>query len=98
MVKMEQSQEIESFLQTAEGWVWDGTRPAIKKTFKFNNFVDAFGFMASVALVAEKMNHHPEWFNVYNKIDVALTTHDTGGVSEKDLKLAKSMDKLYKSP
>lgn len=98
MVKMAKSQEIESFLQGAAGWVWDDARPAIKKTFKFNSFVEAFGFMASVALLAEKMNHHPEWFNVYNRIDVTLTTHDTGGVSEKDVKLAKSMDKLYKSP
>lgn len=95
MAKVNKSQEIESFLEDAEGWAWDEARPAIKKSFKFKGFVEAFGFMTSIAILAEKMNHHPEWFNVYNRLDVTLTTHDTGGVSEKDIKLAKSMDKLY---
>jgi len=69
-------------------------RDAIERSFKFKNFMEAFAFMTQTALKAEKMNHHPEWFNVYNRVDVTLTTHDTGGVSEKDIKLAQFMDKL----
>jgi 4a-hydroxytetrahydrobiopterin dehydratase len=64
------------------------------KTFVFKNFVEAFGWMTSVAIVAEKLNHHPEWFNVYKTVKVTLTTHDTGGLSDLDLKLAKRMDAL----
>lgn len=62
------------------------------KTFKFKSFIRAFGWMSQIAIWAEKLNHHPEWFNVYNKVDVELTTHDVGGISELDFKLAKKMD------
>jgi len=65
---------------------------AITKSFKFKNFRKAFAFMAEAALTAEKMNHHPEWFNVYNRVDVTLTTHDSDGVTELDLKLAAAME------
>lgn len=76
------------------GWaVLDG-RDAIQKSFTFPNFVDAFGFMTRVALFAEKWGHHPEWFNVYNKVDVTLTTHDADGLTELDVKLARKMDTL----
>ncbi len=78
-------------LETA-GWEQDGD--AIKKTFEFANFVEAFGFMSRAALWAEKMDHHPEWFNVYKTVDVRLTTHDAGGLSMLDVKLAKKMDVL----
>lgn len=78
----------------ARGWHMQDGRDAIEKTFKFKNFVEAFGFMTRCAMFAEKWNHHPEWFNVYNRVDVTLSTHDVGGLSELDLKLAKKMDRL----
>ncbi|MAZ15853.1 MAG: 4a-hydroxytetrahydrobiopterin dehydratase [Ahrensia sp.] len=65
---------------------------AITKSFKFKNFRRAFAFMTEAALTAEKMNHHPEWFNVYNRVEVTLTTHDSDGVTELDLKLAAAME------
>jgi 4a-hydroxytetrahydrobiopterin dehydratase len=67
-------------------------RDAIAKTYVFKDFNQAFGFMSRAALVAEKMDHHPEWFNVYKTVEVTLSTHDAGGVTEKDLALAKAMD------
>ena len=78
----------------SNGWTHDGDRDAISKSFKFKNFVEAFGFMTRAALHAEKLNHHPEWSNVYNRVEVTLTTHDTGGLSELDGALAKRMDAL----
>ncbi len=78
----------------AGGWQMVEGRDAIRREFKFTNFVEAFGFMTRAALVAEKLNHHPEWFNVYNKVDVTLTTHDADGLSMLDIKLAKRMAKL----
>jgi 4a-hydroxytetrahydrobiopterin dehydratase len=65
---------------------------AIAKSFKFKDFNEAFGFMTRVALLADKMDHHPEWFNVYNKIDVTLSTHDAGGVTQNDIKMATAME------
>ncbi len=76
------------------GWVLDDGRDAMRKTFKFKNFVDAFGFMTRAAIWAEKWNHHPEWSNVYNRVEVVLITHDVDGLSELDVKLAKKMDAL----
>ncbi len=67
-------------------------RDAIARSFKFKDFNAAFGFMSRVALMAEKMDHHPEWFNVYNRVDVTLTTHDCNGLSERDVKLAQFME------
>ncbi len=69
-------------------------RDAIARSFKFKDFNEAFGFMTRAALVAERMNHHPEWFNVWNRVDVILSTHDAGGLTELDIKLAAAMDKL----
>ncbi|MBU3023183.1 4a-hydroxytetrahydrobiopterin dehydratase [Aestuariibacter sp. A3R04] len=74
---------------------WTLVDDTLCKTFRFKHFVDAFGWMTKVAIWAEKLNHHPEWFNVYNKVDVVLTTHDAGGISEKDIKLAKKMDSFH---
>ncbi len=77
-----------------EGWGEAPGRDAISKSYRFKDFSAAFGFMARVALKAEQMDHHPEWFNVYSRVDVVLTTHDAGGVTEKDLELARFMDGL----
>jgi 4a-hydroxytetrahydrobiopterin dehydratase len=74
------------------GWSAVSGRDAIAKTYKFADFNAAFGFMSRVALVAEKMDHHPEWSNVYNRVEVVLTTHDAGGVTQKDIDLARFMD------
>ena len=74
------------------GWSEVDGRDAIQKSFKFKDFNEAFGFMTRVALVAEKMDHHPEWFNVYNRVEVTLSTHDAGGVTKKDIALAEAMD------
>uniref|UniRef100_A0A0M3HUM5 4a-hydroxytetrahydrobiopterin dehydratase n=2 Tax=Ascaris TaxID=6251 RepID=A0A0M3HUM5_ASCLU len=77
----------------ANGWTMVDGRDAIRKNFQFKNFNEAFAFMVRVALQAEKMDHHPEWFNVYNKVDVTLSSHDVNGLSQRDVKLAKFMDK-----
>jgi 4a-hydroxytetrahydrobiopterin dehydratase len=67
-------------------------REAIGRKFQFKDFNEAFAFMTRAALLAEKLDHHPEWFNVYNKVDVTLSTHDAGGLTEKDIRMAKAMD------
>ena len=77
-----------------KGWSEVSGRDAISKKFVFKDFNQAFGFMARAALVAEKMDHHPEWFNVYKTVDVTLSTHDAGGVTELDVKLAAELDRL----
>ena len=76
------------------GWAMADDRDAIAKTFEFKSFVEAFGFMTRAALWAEKWNHHPEWFNVYNRVEVVLSTHDVDGLSSLDIKLARKMDTL----
>jgi 4a-hydroxytetrahydrobiopterin dehydratase len=78
------------------GWTMVDGRHAIFKSFKFKSFHQAFGFMTEVALIAEKMDHHPEWFNVYSKVDITLTTHSAGGVTILDVKLAQAMDMAAK--
>ena len=74
------------------GWTADPARPAIVKTFRFGGFDDAFAFMTAVAAHARAADHHPEWFNVYSRVEVTLTTHDAGGVTEKDLALVRAME------
>lgn len=87
-------QEIREEIVKLSGWkVVNGK---INKTFEFDDFVDAFGFMTKVAMEAEKLNHHPEWFNVYNRVTIDLVTHDVNGISNYDLKLAKTIDKIAK--
>jgi 4a-hydroxytetrahydrobiopterin dehydratase len=76
------------------GWAKVKGREAISKKFTFKDFNEAFGFMTRAALVAEKMDHHPEWSNVYKTVEVTLSTHDAGGVTELDVKLAQAMDKI----
>ncbi|XP_032885216.1 pterin-4-alpha-carbinolamine dehydratase 2 [Amblyraja radiata] len=82
----------------AAGWEDVEDRDALFKEFSFVNFNQAFGFMTRVALQAEKMNHHPEWFNVYHKVQITLLTHDCGGLSKKDIKLAKFIEQAAASP
>jgi len=81
-------------LDGLHGWSETDGRDAISKSFTFRNFSEAFGFMTRVALVAEKMDHHPEWFNVYKTVDVTLSTHDAGGLTDLDIVLATAMDRL----
>lgn len=78
----------------ATGWAEVEGRDAIAKTYEFANFIEAFGWMTRVAMVAEKLNHHPEWSNVYRTVEVTLSTHDAGGLTELDVRLATRMDKL----
>jgi 4a-hydroxytetrahydrobiopterin dehydratase len=81
-------------LRKLSGWSEVSGRDAITRKFVFKDFNQAFGFMTRAALIAEKMDHHPEWFNVYKNVEVTLSTHDAGGVTELDIKLATEMDKL----
>lgn len=81
-------------LNELKDWSLEDGRDAISRQFVFKDFVQAFGFMSQSALVAEKLNHHPEWSNVYKTVNVTLTTHDCDGLSELDKKLAKAMDKI----
>ena len=81
-------------LARLRGWTEVAGRDAINKKFVFADFNEAFGFMTRAALVAEKMDHHPEWFNVYKNVEVTLSTHDAGGVTERDIALAEAMDKI----
>lgn len=74
------------------GWQAHAERDAIQKSFQFKDFNAAFGFMSRVAMMAEKLDHHPEWFNVYNRVDVVLTTHSAGGVTDLDVRMARFMD------
>jgi 4a-hydroxytetrahydrobiopterin dehydratase len=74
------------------GWEDREDRDALGKTFRFRDFTEAFSFMTRVALVAERMNHHPEWFNVYNRVEIVLATHDSGGVTDRDIRLAHAIE------
>lgn len=88
--------EISEAIKTLPGWVFSDNR--LRAEFRFRNFVEAFGFMASAALEAEKMDHHPDWSNSYNKVVVELTTHSAGGVTGKDILLARKFQKLAEAP
>src|SRR5205085_3785337 len=83
-----------SALAKLSGWSEVAGRDAIAKKFVFGDFNEAFGFMTRAALVAEKMDHHPEWFNVYKTVEVTLSTHDAGGVTELDVRLAEAMEQI----
>lgn len=84
--------EVEEIIADLDGWKLENGK--LDRDFKFANFVQAFSFMTSVAFEAEKMNHHPEWFNVYNKVSVQLVTHDAGGITQRDIDLARKMNAL----
>lgn len=79
-------------LKALPGWVYDSEAQGIRRTLTFSDFAQAFAFMARVAIVAEKADHHPEWFNVYNRVEIFLTTHDAGGLSARDIALAEIID------
>jgi 4a-hydroxytetrahydrobiopterin dehydratase len=86
-------QEIEHEVAKIPGWrVLNGK---LNRTFEFESFVQAFGFMTKVAMESEKLNHHPEWFNVYNRLEINLVTHDVNGISNYDIKLAEKINRLY---
>jgi len=92
MASISNADTLQAWLGDHPGWTLEQDK--LEKVFQFDDFTRAFGFMASAAIQAEKMNHHPEWSNVYNKVTVQLTTHDAGGITEKDFQLAEAMDSL----
>ena len=94
MVEKLTADTIAAQLADLSDWTLADDGLSISRSFKFDNFIAAFGFMSQAAIVAEKMNHHPEWFNVYNRVDVTLTTHDAGGLSALDMNLAVHLDAL----
>jgi 4a-hydroxytetrahydrobiopterin dehydratase len=94
MVEKLTADERASALKELTGWQLVDGRDAIQRSFKFKTFNEAWGFMNRVALLAEKQDHHPEWFNVYNRVDILLSTHDCNGLSQRDVKLAQAINKL----
>ena len=94
MIAQLTAQERAELLPTLAGWAHEPTRDGIEKQFVFGDFAEAFGFMASVAILAEKADHHPEWSNVYNRVHILLTTHDAGGLSQRDVDLARQIDRI----
>jgi 4a-hydroxytetrahydrobiopterin dehydratase len=94
MIQKLSEAERKAGLQELKDWQLAQGRDAIQRSFKFKNFSAAWGFMNRVALLAETQDHHPEWSNVYNRVEILLSTHDCEGLSERDLKLARSIDKL----
>ena len=95
MVSLIEKNQLKYFLEKNPSWVIDNK--TIKKEFKFKNFIEAFGFMSKVALLSEKMDHHPNWQNIYNKVIINLTTHDMSGITSNDITLAEAIDKLMDS-
>ena len=88
------SEERSTQLSQLHGWVAVAGRDAIQRHFEFGDFNEAFGFMTRVAIKAQEMDHHPEWFNVYNKVEITLSTHEAGGVTERDISLARFIDQV----
>lgn len=91
VAKLTEEERTEA-LQSLPDWTHDAERDGIRRSFRFGNFTEAFGFMTKVALMAEKADHHPEWSNVYNRVEILLTTHDAGGLSKRDVELARAID------
>ncbi len=90
--------DLQQALASVPNWRHDEQRRAIVREFVFPDFVQAFAFMTRVALEAERRNHHPDWSNVYNRVTIALTTHDAGGLTERDFELARAIDAAYATP
>jgi len=97
MVEKLSSADRGGFYKEFTGWKAVEDRDAAKKTFVFNDFVSAWGFMSCIALYAEKADHHPEWFNVYNKVEITLTTHDADGLSQRDVHMARFIERMARS-
>ena len=95
MNKLNQQEIDQKLNDLHDGWVQEGD--FIQREFIFDNFILAFGFMTTVAMLAEKANHHPNWQNVYNKVNISLSTHDAGGLTERDFNLATKIDDTYMS-
>ena len=96
MINKLASEERSTQLPQLHGWVAVAGRDAIQRHFKFADFNEAFGFMTRVAIKAQEMDHHPEWFNVYNKVEITLSTHEAGGLTERDILLARFIDQAGK--
>ncbi len=94
MVARLTAEERAKALAERQGWALADDREAIARTFRFADFVEAFGFMTKVAMVAEKMDHHPEWTNVYNRVAITLSTHEAGGLTKRDVELAAAIDRI----
>jgi len=94
MVEKLSQQQRDTGLKSLSDWTYDDGASAITRDFKFNDFSEAFGFMTRVALAAQQADHHPDWSNGYNKVSITLSTHDAGGLSQKDIDLAQAIDKL----
>tara|TARA_Y100001968_G_scaffold60091_1_gene51052 strand:- start:120 stop:407 length:288 start_codon:yes stop_codon:yes gene_type:complete len=92
MASLLDENQLNYFIEKNPSWII--YNKAIKKEFKFDDFINAFGFMSKVAILSEKMNHHPKWQNTYNKVTIELSTHDKGAITTNDIKLAESIDKL----
>lgn len=89
------SEHIEALLSELAEWEWDRAGGLMRREFRFDDFAQAFGFMAEMALHSERANHHPEWFNVYNRVEVTLTTHDAKGLTQRDFDWAKLAEQAY---
>ncbi len=98
MVAKLSMKEREAALVGLPEWEWDIKRDAISRSFRFKDFSEAFAFMTRVAMAAEKADHHPEWSNVWNRVDITLTTHDAAGLTTRDIALAKNIDNMVGQP
>ena len=92
MTSLLEKHQLDYFIEKNPSWIIENK--TIRKEFRFDNFIEAFGFMSKVALLSEKMDHHPDWQNTYNKVKINLTTHDKGGITINDIKLAEAIDQL----
>ena len=96
MIQKLSPKEVETAQKNISQWILNQDKDSITRNFEFGDFIEAWGFMSRVAILAEKHDHHPEWFNVYNQVRITLTTHDAGGLSKRDIQLATEIDALLR--